>query len=355
MVRYLAVDSGKFGTKFAEYDVKTDKIKKFCIRTRVSAGDFRDDAIERQTVVAEIDGKVLKVGNGARGTGVELNTDKKTEDHRICTLTALAMLASSKEKDEMYVAIGLPASEWADVSKRMDFKDFMLPDGDITIKIKKDSNSPEVEKTFCIKQKFVFPESIGALFMDEVIDTVTSQSVTGVLDIGNLNLNATLWQGTEPLMDKSATQELGGAILIQKLAQELSVITTCDEMIVANILKMPPEQRCLPDLGVLSEEDLARSREIVRRVLSEHAEEVKRCCRASKWSLDVTQIVAIGGTSKDISEELKEKFKNIIVLKDSQYCNVLGYLRMMCARLPEIGKVIPIEDQTEDKKNASAA
>lgn len=53
MRRYIAVDSGKFATKFAEYDPKKDKVKKYSIRTRVSEGDFRDDAIEKSTVVVE--------------------------------------------------------------------------------------------------------------------------------------------------------------------------------------------------------------------------------------------------------------------------------------------------------------
>lgn len=350
MKRYIAVDSGKFATKFAEYDLKNRKVHKYSVRTRVSDGDFRDDAIEKSTVVVEIDGKVYKVGNGARGAGVNLDTDKKSEDHRICTLTALAMLASSSEKDEMYVAVGLPAREWANVSKRMDFKEYILPDGEISVTIKKDSNSKQVKKTFCIKAKYVFPESIGALFMDETLHLISPTAITGVLDIGNLDLNATLWQGTELLQDMSATEELGGSILIQSLAQELSTITACDELVVANILKQPPEDRCLPDTGTLTAEQLEESRKVIKRVLKTHADRVKKCCRSRQWSLDVISIVAIGGTSKDISDELKETFTNITVLENSQYCNVLGYLRMLCSRIPEIGEVIPLKEGKSEGK-----
>lgn len=352
MVRYIAVDSGKFATKFAEYDIKKKCVHKYSIRTRVSDGDFRDDAIEKATVVVEIDGKTYKVGNGARGAGVNLDTDKKSEDHKISILTAIAMLASSKEKDEIYVAVGLPAREWASVSKRMDFKEYILPDGDITITIKKDNKSEAVKKTFVIKGKYVFPESIGALFMDETIGMISSTSIIGVLDIGNLDLNATLWQGKELLLDMSATEELGGSILIQSLAQELSTITACDELVVANILKQEPGDRCLPDTGTLKEEQLEESRKIIKRVLKTHADRVKKCCRSRQWSLDVIPIIAIGGTSKDIADELKESFTNIMVLEDSQYCNVLGYLRMLCARIPEIGKIIPIKEIKEEDKES---
>lgn len=347
MKRYVAIDSGKFATKVAEYipgeKEDQDTVKVFSIRTKASEGDFRDDAIEANTVVVNIDGETYKIGNGARGEGAELDTNKKSDVHRLCTLTALAYLASdnSEDPDEFCVAIGLPAKDWSVVSKRIDYKDYILPEGEVNISIKKRSTSPVKEKKFKIAQRYVFPESIGALFMDETINRITPTTITGVIDLGNLNLNATLWQGVEPVLDKSATAELGGAILIQELSQEVSAnIATCDELITANILKS--EDRCLPASANLTEDQIEESRKLIKRVLLQHAEKVKRVCRARNWSLDVTNIIAIGGTSKDLEEELKQTFgNNIVVLKDSTYCNALGYLRMLCARVPEINKVIP--------------
>lgn len=344
MQRYIAVDSGKFATKVAEYLIADDTVRKFSIRTKVSDGDMRDDAIEEHTVVVEIDGNVYKIGNGARGAGVALDTDKKTDVHKLCTLTALATVASAKDVDVFDVAIGLPAKDWAVVSKRMDFKDYILPEGEMSITIKKDSTSEPVKKTFKIRNRFVFPESIGALFMDETIGFISPTSITGVLDMGNLNLNATLWQGTELVQDKSSTAELGGAILIQELSQEISSnITACDELITANILKEPVERRHLPDDMNLSSDQVQLSAELIKRVTTDHAQKVKRTVRARNWSLDITRLIAIGGTSQDIENDLKEVFgENITVLPNSNYCNVLGYLRMMCARIPEIDKIIPL-------------
>ena len=56
MERYIAVDSGKFATKVAEYNINTDRIRKFAFRTRIGEGDFRDDALERNTCIVELDG-----------------------------------------------------------------------------------------------------------------------------------------------------------------------------------------------------------------------------------------------------------------------------------------------------------
>ena len=102
----------------------------------------------------------------------------------------------------------------------------------------------------------------------------------------------------------------------------------------------------------LTKEQIEASRVLIKRILREHAEKIKRACHSKNWSLDVTRIIAIGGTSKDIEQELKETFGNIIVLPRSNYCNVLGYLRMMCARLPQIERLIPFDKiiESKDKK-----
>lgn len=342
MKRFVAVDTGKFATKVAVEIEDKDTVKRFSIRTANCDGDFRDDAIEENTVVVQADTlgeQVYKVGNGARGIGAELTTDKKLDVHRICAMTALASVVSKSEEDEIYVAVLLPAKDWAVVSKREDFREFILPEGKVNIKIKGSGDAPINEKSFVIKKRFVFPESIGALFMDGIIDTVSPTSVVGVLDIGNLNLNATLWQGKDLVQDKSSTAELGGSILIQEIAQEISTnVTTCDEMIAAIILKTGE----VPQGMNLTDEQEEAILKIVARVKKLHADKIKKICHGRNWSLDLMKIIAIGGTAKDIEPELRDAFgDNLIVIENSEYVNVLGALRMMCAR--ELNKVISLE------------
>lgn len=355
MERYIAVDSGKFATKIAEYNKEKGTVRTFQIRTKISEGDFVDDAIEKNTVIVEIGGHVYKVGNGARGDGANLDTDKNDDIHKISTLTALATVASAKEKDIFNVAVGLPAKDWAIPAKREAYKEAMLPEGEITIKIRPNSKTDPIVKTFSIKNRFALPESIGALFMDGIIEdvTVNPNIPTGVLDIGNLNLNATYWQGTEIVYDKSSTQELGGAILIQELAQELSAnIDYTDEIIAANILKAKPGERHLPDGLGLTPEQVALSGEIVEKILKNHADKIRRACKQRNWALKSTRIVAIGGTSQDIKSELEEVFGNVTVLPNANFCNALGYLRVMCSKLPEINDIIPLEEEKKEHKSS---
>ena len=353
MERYISVDAGKFGTKVAEYLKDKDKIRTFEFRTKVGTGDFRDDAIENDTFLIGVKDKVYKIGNGARGDGAELETSKQSIVHKNCTIAAVAKLVSDNEVDTVNLAVGLPAKEWAVVSKREDYKDFMFPKGIIEVQLKIDSTSPVVTKKFKINRdkSCVFPESIGALFMDDS-PKITTTSYIGVLDLGNLNLNATLWQGTELQQDESITAELGGSILIQEVSQELSAeFSRCDEKYVAQILKKIPEKRHLtPKVKNPNDKEEAKrnkqiiedSQELIHKLELEHAKKVKRCCDGRKWAIDYMDIVAIGGTSSIIGNELKEVFGNITILKNSEMCNALGFLRMLCSRMPEINKVIPL-------------
>lgn len=360
MERFIAVDAGKYATKVAEYDPKTKTVRTFKLRTCVSEGDFRDDAIEKNTVVVEINGQTYKVGNGARGSGVDLDTNKMTEDHKICLLTAVAAIASDNEKDIINIATGLPAKDWASVSKREDFKEYMFPNGDVTISIKNNSSSPIHKKTFTIKTVqradeqvkncFAFAESAGALFMDGIVETLSPTSLVAVIDMGNLNLNATFWQGRELVQDKSTTAELGGAILIQEIAQEISTrVTYCDDMLAATILKERNNSADFLEPYNLSEEQKKEIYSIVEKARRDHVQKIKRVCKARNWPLELIKIVAIGGTCEDLEDILKEEFNNIVVVEDATFCNVLGYLRMMCIKENVLNELIPLDKKSTSK------
>ena len=160
MDRFIAVDSGKDATKVAVYDAETKTTKKLTFLTKISEGDFSDDAIESCTFLSEVDGKVYKVGKGAR-FNAELETSKMTEVHRVCTLSAIAMLVFAKEVDTVHVAIGIPIKEFENVEKRNAYRNFILPDGEITVRLKpKNEDKPQTIK-FKIATKIVAPESSG--------------------------------------------------------------------------------------------------------------------------------------------------------------------------------------------------
>ena len=145
MVKYIAVDAGKFAVKACEYNKETDTVTDFTFHTKMSDGDFRDDALENNTYLAELNGITYKIGNGARGNGADLETSKATDIHRICTIFAISHFCSDNEVDTVNIAVGLPCKEWAVVSKREDFREYIFSEKDITITIKETATSEPVE------------------------------------------------------------------------------------------------------------------------------------------------------------------------------------------------------------------
>lgn len=340
MERFIAVDSGKYATKVAVYDKEKESVKMFKLRTKIGAGNFKDDALEASTIIAEYNGKVYKVGNGALQEA-ELNTSKASEVHKICTLAAIAMCTSSNEVDEVHAAIGIPVKEWENVEKRLEYKNYILPDEEVCIKVMTKSGLDPVEKRFRIVSKHVYPESQGALFLKHVVP-FNSGSVA-VMDLGNLNINCTCWNNRELDRQYSLTDELGGNILISGLSQELSAaFSRCDENYVAKVLRLPKNERMLkpnrPNPEIEEE-----SKKMINEYLLNHVKMIKRKCDAKRWSLDFMELVFIGGTSSLLKDEIHEIFgEEAYIPEHPEYANVAGFLRVMCAKLLDI--VIPIPE-----------
>lgn len=340
MERFIAIDSGKYATKIATYDDKEDKVVVGKFRTKISPGNFLDDALETSTVIAEYDGKIFKIGNGALQEA-ELNTSKASEIHKISVLTAIAMNVSDNEVDDVHAAIGIPVKEWENVEKRNEYKHYILPDEMVEMKIMLKSETEPITKRFRIVSKHVYPESQGALFLKSVAPY--SNDTVGVIDIGNLNINGTCWTMRELDRQYSLTDELGGNILISGLSQELSAaFSRCDENYVAKVLKQPKDKRMLVPNRPNPEIE-SSSKALIDEYLINHIKQIKRRCDSKHWSLDFMTLVFIGGTSDLLVNEIKSVFgDDVIIPNKPEYANVAGFLRVMCSKI--LNKVIELLD-----------
>lgn len=359
MKRYVAIDSGKLATKVAMYDEKAKRALKFKFRTKYGAGDFRDDALEASTFLAKIGDTVYKIGNGASQEAA-METTKQTEIHRICVLTALAMCASSNETDEFYVAVGMPVKEYEIVEKREAYKAFILPDGEITVSLKTKSEKEPETKKFKVIFKAIYPESAGVLYLDM---KKYAGKTAAVIDIGNLNINNTVWNNFELDKDYSLTDELGGNVMIASLSQLLSAeFSRCDERTVLQALKQEPENRKL--IPIRPNKDIEeRSKKMIDEFLLSHVQKIKRKCDAKQWSLDFMELAFIGGTTSLLKNEIRQVFGDTVYIPENpEYANVVGFLCRLCALKLRI--VIPqaMEDTTKmtgemtiPQENAKAA
>ena len=341
MDRYLAVDCGKFGTKLAVYNQKTDKILKLQFRTMLDKGNFLDDALERNTFIAEYEGKVYKIGNGATREAT-LETTKMSEIHKISTLCAIAIAV--QDGDDVHVAIGCPIKDYEVVEKRVEYKDYILPEGKVTIKIKTKSDKEPETKTFNIVSRYVYPESAGVLYLDM---KRYAEKTCGIIDIGGLNTNGTQYDDFEPSHKYSFTNEFGGSNLVSGLSQELTseFKTRCSEDYVRRVIRLPLENRKLVPNRPNPEIE-AKSAEIINDYMLNYVKEIKRSCDAKNWPLDFLDLTFIGGTTRILENEIKQVFGDkIFIPNNSEYANVVGFLRRLCAK--ELGITISIEDEAK--------
>lgn len=331
MERYIAVDSGKKDSKIAVYDVEKDEVRKMKFSTKMSKGYFEDDALESNTNIVEYEGNIYKVGRGAL-VEAEMETSKKKDIHKICTLLAIARECSSNEVDEVHVGIGLPVKEWENVEIRNEYRNFILPDDEISLIIKTSSDKEPIKKTFRIVSKHVYPEGKGALFISDNVNVGT----VGTIDIGHLNINNTVWTNLDIDHRYSLTDVLGGNNLITGLSQELSSeFSLCDERTTLCTLLKPKESRFLAP-NKPNKEVEQKSKKIIDEYLLNHVKEIKRKCDSKRWSLDYMDLVFIGGTTKLLRNEIVDVFGNTITIpEDPEYANVLGFLRIMCGKLLE--------------------
>lgn len=348
-MKYIAVDPGKEQCKFALYEESKDKTSVFGFQTKMSEGYFEDDAIEANTFIAEIDGKVYKIGAGATKKA-SLETSKMLDIHKFCVLTSIAMCCSSKEEEEVSVAIGMPVEEYYNIPKRNEFRDFIAPLGIHEIKMKNSSNAPIVTKRFKIVNHCVLPESIGALFLDGAIED--AEGTVGVLDLGSLNNNLSVFRNGEMDKDMYKTNEFGGSILLAGLASELSSrYSRIDTNLVLEILCKPKEERKLNSKSPTINEE---SKDVITNYLLDHCQKIKQDINAKGWSLDFIKLVCIGGTSSILANELREVFGNDIYIPDQpEFANVVGFLRTCYAKFGTEEKIIPMPQSMQLKTVAS--
>lgn len=330
--RFVAVDSGKYNTKVCALNTETKETPycRFKFRTKMSEGTFADDMLEKGTILVGYEDKVYKLGPGAKQEA-ELETSKMSEIHKISTLAAIARCVSQKETDTVNVAMGIPYQICCVVEERLKYKDYILPEGEHTVKIKLSNDDPVQTVNFHVGRRFVYPESIGVLY--EYPDKL--EDITGIIDIGNLNINCTYSNRFSIMQEGSFTGELGGQILISGLAQQLSseMGFRVDDNLVASVLLAPIDKRFLRPKNPNKEAEV-QSKKIIEKYLRDHVLSIKRKCDAKHWPLEYMNIACIGGTSKLLVNELRDIFGNSVFIPENpEYVNVEGFLKMMCASM----------------------
>lgn len=348
MEKYISVDAGKFATKVGLFNPDGSKVMEYKFRTKIDHGDFRDDNMEKNTYIININGDTYKIGNGAT-TEAKIEMTKLAKEHKLCAITAIALAAN--DGDVFHVAIGCPIKEYAVVEKREQYKEELLPEGEVTVTLKKKSDAEPETITFTIASKVVYAESSGILY----IDPIRFQGKTvGVIDIGGGTALGNISDNFEIQSQFSVTTENGGNALITELSQELTArFGRVDASYVARLLKLPPEQRFLSPKSENKEIE-EESKQFIHEFLIGFLNRIRRACDAKSWSMDYIDLVFTGGTSELLATEIKEVFGNdVYIPSHSDYANAVGFVKKLVAR--KLNIAVDVKEEFIDITEKQAA
>jgi len=297
----------------------------------MSEGNFDDDMFDKSTFIVQVDGSpVVKIGNGAKYEP-DMETSKKTDVHRICTLAATAMIFGQTGERHGDVVIGIPMQLIDIPEERISYKDYILgKEGEKHhVRIKTDCEGPVYDIEFSFDKRYVYPEGIGPVYQE----AEKCSGAAGIIDIGNLNTNNLYLDRFQIIDEASFSSELGGKVVISGLAQALSAElgARVDDNLAANVLLRPYEERFLTAKNG-DERIKERSRRVIDTYLIEHVRSIKSRCDTKHWPIEFMDILCVGGTSKLLARELKIVFgANLWIPQDPEYTNVRGFLRRLTA------------------------
>lgn len=332
---YIAIDCGKYNTKTNSFDGQ--KEKKFAFRTKFSEGTFDDDMVGKGSYIVQIDdGPVYKVGYKGH-ISPDMEDTKKTDIHRICSLAACAIALGDGDHPDVHAAIGMPVSKIDIVKERKEYKDFIFGEEGVThTVVYMGDDLVKHTITFCFTVRNVYPEGIGVVYEH----SKRCGGQVGVIDIGNLNVNALYVNNGIPEDDMCFTDKGGGNEIMDSLANELTRLlgSTVTPNIVAQALLLPTkpghtyEDRHLITAGGRNKAVEAKSKEIIDRELQDHVESIKAKCKSiGKWPLDFMNLVFVGGTTVLLQKEIRECFgENCFIPEDPAFENASGFLKLLC-------------------------
>lgn len=327
----VAVDSGKFLTKAVLLnDEGTDVAPPFTIETKISA-TTQKEVRDSSRYILTLDG--VSTLMGAEDGTIDLERSKKGETHKRSTYLAISQLLPSGS--HLYLAIGTPLQTHDSVEQLVEYQKFMLGyevDEEISFPVEIKFLVNNVEHVYYIENIYTFPESSGYL-LNNASDH-DEDDLVGVIDIGGLNVNASLYERennldlTSPFQlirgQRMVTSDLGVHALMRSAHDKLETIlkTTIDFSTMNLILTRGfyGNQRNL--------EQKERTAKIIKEAKKDHLERIIQDLKANHWDFNLMTPVFTGGGSLLLKEEIEEhpELEYAITTNNAQWENVLGFI-----------------------------
>lgn len=247
-------------------------------------------------------------------------TDKGTETHKICLLTAISKLVDNGT--EVDLTYGCPASIFLNPAMLKELADnLILKDGkDIKIKVN------DKDHHFKIRNLKFLPEGLGIIYTNPSY----KKGYTLVIDIGGWNTNIVLFKNGNPVRKATTTLNNGGYQLIEIIKKGFSQSGKNlgdifgDDYILQGIIAGD----ILTNSG---KSYIPNGKDIIKKskntIIDKIYTEVQRIDE-SLFEL-CSNIIFTGGTSEVLKEEILERFPFASIAENATWVNVEGFAKCM--------------------------
>ncbi len=269
MERVISIDAGKDNTK---YDIdRVDGIKEYIFPTKVDEVRVEEEP-EEGTYIVLLNDKAYRVGENAVNPAPK-STTKMSIHHQVAAWTAIGLTCDSG--DVVNAAIGCPLAVYENVNKRNEYKDFILPKGEIEIKIKTIQGTQS--KKITIGKRMIAPEGSGLIYQDS--DYFKERTVA-IIDLGGLNFQAAIYEKGLLQHDKWINKNYGGRVFIDKLTSDINSefgTDFDDKLIRSKLLSSNTNERFIRVEGDTTSKE--RSMAFIDKKLEEYTKEIFSMCK----------------------------------------------------------------------------
>ena len=293
-VKHIAIDAGKRSTKVVYELPQAKHSQEISFPTAIAAGE--DYTTDPNSHILLYEGESYLVGEQAISNAeIDMDNSKNNDIHKICILTALGLAFKSGTTVE--AVIGIPLDLYMDRNEKKQYKDNMLPDGQVEFTL--DGQA----KKYTISKTIIRPEGYGAVYnrMDDIEDTTIN-----VVDIGGLNVNACEYRMGIMQELTRKTFQMGGKYLYHQSLEAIKKAVDDDtRKRMQNYTDEDFENYVVK--GKFNK--IPESEEIFKKVRLRLVKDIKNNILSGKNKLSLTNdTYFIGGTSYLLREEIKEVF-----------------------------------------------
>lgn len=293
-IKHIAIDTGKRSTKVVFELSQVGHSQTISFPTAIAEGI--DETADSNSHIIEFNGISYLVGEQAlTGSEIDSANSKNNEIHKICILTALGLAFKSGTTVE--AVIGIPLDLYMNKEEKKNYRDNMLPVGEIEFKIDGENRKIIVAKTI------IRPEGYGAIYnrREDIAD-----SIINVVDIGGLNVNACEYRMGNMQELSRKTMQMGGKYLYTQSLDAIRKAVTPDERKRMENLTAEDFEHYVVK-GAYSK--LAGSEEIFKKVRLSLVKAIKNAISTGNNKLSLmNDTYFIGGTAFLLREEIKEVF-----------------------------------------------